>query len=146
MTARFPGRHRRVLIDTSVWIYCLEQHERFGPAAMTVIDALEAGRFDGVSSELTLLELLVRPLQLDRQDIADEYELLLTHFPNLALEQVTRRILLDAASMRARHRLRVPDAIHLATALRSGATLAVTNDANWRRVSDIEIALLDELG
>jgi len=38
-----------------------------------------------VISELTLMELLSGPLKKDRQDISDEYELLLTHFPNLTL-------------------------------------------------------------
>jgi len=142
---RFPGRHRRVLLDTSVWICHFEQRDRFGRAATRVIDDLEAGRFEGVASELMLLELLVGPLRLDRQDVADEYELLLAHFPNFTLEPVTRSILLDAASLRARHRLPAPDAIHVATAIGCNATLMVTNDAAWRRVDGLEVALLGEL-
>jgi len=139
--------HRRVLIDSSVWIYHLEQHSEFGPAAGKVIESLEDGRFRGVVSELTLLELTVRPLQLGRQDVADEYELLLSYFPNVELEPVTREILLDAAALRARHRLRTPDAILLATGVRSAATAAVTNDEGWRSVRSaaLETVLLSEL-
>jgi len=70
--------HKRVFIDTDVWIYHFEQHPEFGRAAGIAIQSLEDGRFRGVSSELTLLELTVRPLQLGRQDVADEYELLLS--------------------------------------------------------------------
>jgi predicted nucleic acid-binding protein len=141
------GRHRRVLIDSSVWIYHFEQHAQFARAAGRVIQLVEEGRFRGVVSELTLLELTVRPLQLARQDIADEYELLLSHFPNVELEPVTREILLDAATLRAKYRLRTPDAIVLATGIRSSATVAVTNDRAWKTVqaASLEVVLLSEL-
>jgi len=53
--------HRKVLIDSSVWIYHFEQHAEFGVAAGRVIELLEEGAFRGVISELTSLELSVRP-------------------------------------------------------------------------------------
>ncbi|MGH8208488.1 MAG: type II toxin-antitoxin system VapC family toxin [Steroidobacteraceae bacterium] len=147
MTLQALRGHRRILIDSSVWIYHFEQHRQFGPAAGRVIEALEEGRFRGVVSELTLLELTVRPLQLGRQDVADEYELLLSYFPNLELEPVSRDILLSAAALRARHRLRTPDAILLATGIRCAATAAITNDEGWRAAqpAGIEPLLLSEL-
>jgi predicted nucleic acid-binding protein len=57
----FPDRHKRVLIDTSVWIYHFEQHPQLAGPAGKVIESLEAGAFRGVASELTLLELTVKP-------------------------------------------------------------------------------------
>lgn len=142
---RFPGSHKRVLIDTSVWIYHFEQHPEFASPAGHVIESLEAGKFRGIASELTLLELTVRPLQLGRQDVADDYEVLLGYFPNLELQPISREILLEAAALRARHRLRTPDAIQIATGLHVGATLAVTNDDAWRELSAIETVLLSDL-
>jgi predicted nucleic acid-binding protein len=141
----FPGTHALVLIDTALWIYHFERHAQFGSAAGKIIEGLEAGKFRGVASELTLLELTVRPLQLARQDVADEYELLLDHFPNLELAPVTREILLLAAGLRARHRLRTPDAIQVATAIQRGATLAITNDDAWRALPVIETIILSDL-
>ena len=138
-------RHQRVLIDTSVWIYHFEEHSTFGKAAGRVIEELEAGRFRGIASELTLLEITVKPLQLGRQDAADDYETLLSYFPNLDLIAISRAILLDAAGLRARHRLRTPDAIQLATAFSSGATLAITNDEAWARIAGIDTILLSDL-
>lgn len=138
-------RHRRVLIDTSVWIYHFERNSTFGEAAGYVIEQLEAGKFRGIASELTLLELTVKPLQLGRQDAADDYETLLSYFPNLELAPISRAILIEAAALRARHRLRTPDAIQLATAFHSGATLAITNDEAWKNVGGIDTLLLTEL-
>ncbi len=138
-------RHKRILIDTSVWIYHFEQSASFGGAARYVIEQLEAGKFRGVASELTLLELTVKPLQLGRQDAADDYETLLSFFPNLTLQPISRAILLDAAALRARYRLRTPDAIQIATAFRTGATLAITNDEAWRHLAGIDTLLLADM-
>lgn len=140
-------QHRRVLIDSSVWIYHFEQHPEFAEAAGQVIRALEEGRFRGIMSELTLLELTIRPLQLGRQDVADEYELLLSYFPNTELEPVSREVLLDAAALRARFRLRTPDAILLATGIHCSVTAAVTNDGGWKaaETAGLKAVLLSEL-
>lgn len=145
MKRQFPGRHKRILIDTSVWIYHFEQHPELAEPAGKVIESLEEGEFRGVASELTLLELTVRPLQLGRQDVADDYEVLLGYFPNLELEPVSREVLLEAAALRARQRLRTPDAIQIATGLRAGATLAITNDEGWRNFPLIETVILADL-
>jgi predicted nucleic acid-binding protein len=138
-------RHQRVLIDTAVWIYHFEEHSKFGEAAGHVIEQLEAGKFRGIASELTLLEIIVKPLQMGRQDAADDYEILLSYFPNLDLIPISRAILLDAAGLRAHHRLRTPDAIQLATAFSSGASLAITNDEAWAHIAGIETLLLSDL-
>jgi predicted nucleic acid-binding protein len=134
-----------VLIDTPVWIYHFEGNSTFGEAASRVIEELETGRFRGIASELTLLEIVVKPLQLGRQDAADDYETLLSYFPNLELQPISRAILLDAAGLRARHRVRTPDAIQLATGFAAGATLAITNDEAWRNIGGIETMLLTDL-
>jgi predicted nucleic acid-binding protein len=142
---RFSGHHKRVLIDTSIWIYHFEQHPQLAAAAGEIVENLEEGKFRGVASELTLLELTVKPLQLGRQDVADDYEVLLDYFPNFELVPISREILLEAAALRARQRLRTPDAIQIATGLRTGATLAVTNDEGWRNFPLIETIILTDL-
>lgn len=144
VTRAFLKHHRRVLIDTSIWIYHFEQHPKLADAAASVLEAVESGRVKGVVSELTLLELMVRPLQLGRQDVADDYELLLDQFPNLELVPADRTILIEAAGLRARYRIRTPDAILIATGLLHGATAAITNDAAWRSVRGMETLLLSE--
>lgn len=145
VAGRIAPRHQRVLLDTCVWIYHFEQNATFGEAADYVIEQLEAGKFQGVASELTLLELIVKPLQMGRQDAADDYETLLSYFPNLTLEPISREILLEAAALRARYRVRTPDSIQLATAIKTGATLAITNDEGWQQVAGIETLLLASL-
>jgi predicted nucleic acid-binding protein len=137
--------HKLIALDTSVWIYHLEGSAAYGQAADRVLETVAQGRIEGVASELVLLELLVAPLKKGAQDVADEIELALLHFPHLQLAPVTRPVLVRAAEIRARYGLRTPDAIMIATAVESGATLAVTNDDAWQKVEEIEIVLVRDL-
>ena len=149
MTARLLvaalARHQLIALDTSVWIYHFEGSAAHGRAADIVLQAVALGRIRAVASELVLLELLVAPLKTGKLDVADEIELALLHFPNLQLAPITRTALVRAAAIRARHALPAPDAIMLATAIESGATLAVTNDYGWRKIDEIKILLLRDL-
>lgn len=136
------GAHQRVALDTSIWIYHFEAHADYLPLTTKVLTAVSKGRCEAIVSELCLLEILVRPLQLGLDDVADEYETLLTHFPNVQLVPISRAILFKAAALRAYHRFRTPDAILLATAILSGATRVITNDAQWKKVEEIDVAWL----
>lgn len=136
--------HKVIALDSCVWIYHLENHPEYAALTKLVLEAVEVGSCRAVSSELTLLEILVRPLQLELRDVADEYELLLSSFPNFSLEPISRDILLQAATLRARHGLRTPDAIVSATAMAAEATLLVTNDRHLSKVPGIQVACLSE--
>ena len=50
-----------------------------------------------------------------------------------------------AAQIRARHRLRTPDALQAATAAHAGATALVTNDPVFERVEAFATVVLDPL-
>jgi predicted nucleic acid-binding protein len=137
--------HRLIALDTSIWIYHFEGSPEHGQAADAVLEAVSGGQVAAVASELVLLELLVAPLRKGAQDVADEIEMTLLHFPHLQLAPVTRAVLVRAAEFRARYGLRTPDAIMVATAAESGATLAVTNDDGWQKVKEIEVLLVRDL-
>lgn len=134
--------HHIIALDSCVWIYHLENHPEYASLTKQVLEAVEAGTCKAVASELTLPEILVRPLQLDLPDVADEYELLLTSFPHFSLDPISRDILLHAANIRAHHGLRTPDAIVAATALAAQATLLLTNDRHLSKIPGIQVACL----
>ena len=139
------GQHRVVALDTCVWIYHLEGHPDYRDLTSEILTAVSAGKCTAVVFELTLMELLVRPLRLEREDVVDEYEALLTHFPNVSLVAIRREILLKAAALRARYGLRTPDAVIVATGILQGATRIITNDRHWKRVEGIDVVCLGDL-
>ena len=139
------ARHSVIALDTSIWIYHFENHPDYLPVTTEILNAVEQGALRAVASELTILEIIVRPLKLELYDAADDYEILLSEFPNLALLPVTRSILRHAATLRASYGLRTPDAIIVATALAGNATLLVTNDKALKKLKEIEVFCLEDL-
>lgn len=136
--------HGRIGLDTSVFIHQLESESRFRNPANDVFEAIAAGRCLGVTSVLTIMELLVKPLQMGRHEVADDYQLLVGMYPNLTIALIDKPIARLAAELRAKHRLSPPDALHIATCLGHGATAFVTNDRQLRRVDELDIVLLED--
>jgi predicted nucleic acid-binding protein len=134
-----------VYVDTSAVIYRVEQIEPYCTAAMPLWDALDAQRQQVVTSGLTLLEVLVKPLRDGNAALANLYRQVLLGTLGLDCLPVDRAVLESAAQLRAAHHLKTPDAIHAATALGHGCTLFVTNDADFRRVPGLPVVVLREL-
>src|ERR1043165_4059637 len=70
-----------------------------------------------VTSELTLSELVVKPLELQRADLIQVYDNWMITNPYLEVVPISRDVLFKAALLRAKNKsLKLPDAIHLTTA------------------------------
>ena len=109
-----------------------------------MLAAVEAGQVELVTSELTVLEVLVRPLRLGDTSLVDRYEGFFRQ-PNVRLISVSLDILRAAARLRATvTKLRTPDAIHAASALHVPVGLFVTNDFVFRSVPGLTVAVLDD--
>jgi predicted nucleic acid-binding protein len=140
------ARHTTLGLDTPVFIYHVEAHPRYLPATRLLLAGVEAGRWMGVTSTVTLMELTVRPWQLGRPAVAREYEALLVHFPHLTLLPVTRDVARRAAQLRATYRLRPADALQIGTALVHGASAFVSNDRALLRLAPaLDVVILEDL-
>ncbi len=136
--------HTRIGLDTSIFIYHLEQHPRYFPLTQTLLSGVESGRWTAIASTVALMEVTVRPWQLERPDVARAYEEALVHFPHLTMAEVTRDVARQAARLRAQHNLRPADALHAATALAHNATAFVTNDQDFARLDTMDVILLSD--
>jgi predicted nucleic acid-binding protein len=141
----FLKSHPVVGLDTSIFIYHLEDHPRYAPVTETIFHSLEEGRNRGITSFLTLMEILVKPKIEELLEVARDYEYYLTTFPNLTLFPFDLEIARKASDLRAASRIKTPDAIQLATALHHGATGFLTNDRTFEKVKGLEIAILDKV-
>jgi predicted nucleic acid-binding protein len=138
-------RARIVCLDTAPIIYFIENSPEFAPLVAPVVRDIDAGRRRGVSSIITLIEVLVKPLRLGRVALADAYRRRLLGQPNLQLLDLAAPIAERAAEIRARHNFKVPDSIQLATAVHGGADLFLTNDHDLARFTEIRVMTLAEL-
>lgn len=142
---RILAVHPTLALDTSIFIYHFEAHPRYLPLTSLILDLVATGKHTAIISELLLLELLVKPLSLKREGLADQYEILLNHFPNLKIQAIQRTVIRRAARLRGLYKIKTPDAIHLATSIESGASLFICNDKGLRPVKGVKILILDTL-
>ena len=138
--------HTLVGIDTSIWIYHLEDNPRYSSLTTDILNAVKIGRPRAVISVVTITEVTVQSYRLNKFNMAAKYEAHLTHFPNAEVHDVTAAIARRAAQLRGVYSLRTADALLVATSLVAGATAWITNDRGLRRLMPlIEVILLDDL-
>jgi predicted nucleic acid-binding protein len=142
---QFLSRHRKVGLDTSIFIYQVEENNKYFRLTDSIFTWLEGPRARAVTSTITLLELLVHPYRLADIDRVNQFYALLSTFPHLEWVAPTLEIADIGARFRAEFNLRTPDAIQAATAASSGATGFISNDAGFKRVAGLEIVVLDDL-
>ncbi len=141
----FLRRHRRIALDTSVFIYQLEATPKYLAYTDPIFSWLERPGSQAVTSTITMTELLVLPYREHDEQRANDFYGLLSTYPNLEWIAPNLEIADLAAQLRAVHRLRTPDAILAATAFRSLATGLITNDTVFERVDGIETLILDRI-
>lgn len=134
-----------VYVDANSAIYSVEKIEPYNSLLLSMWQGAQAGDFRIVSSELLLLETLVKPLRTADAVLEASFRALLLSSHELRLMPITISILDSAAHLRAATGLKTPDAIHAATALAVGCDLFVTNDRDLTRVPGLAIALLDDI-
>lgn len=119
---------RTAYLDTNFLIYAIEGYEPQRAFVEALFKLLEQQRFKAVTSEFTLAELLVKPFELQRADLIFAYRELFQRSGSLTIVPVDHAILVEAARQRAAHRLNLPDAIHVATAIAASCDVFLTND------------------
>lgn len=132
-------------IDASPFIYLVEQHPTYLQLVREIFARIDGGNFVGVSSVITLIEVLTQPKKLGAALIEREYNALLLHSQHLTIVITTHAIADRAADLRARYSLRTPDAIQIATALQAGCEAFLTNDLALRRVTELRVLALSTL-
>ena len=95
-----------------------------------------------VTSELAIAEVLAKPLQDNNQRVVQAYQSILQSSDNVKILPISRQILESAAKLRATTRLKLPDAIHLATALDQEVKTLITNDSGFKAMSTIQVLQL----
>jgi hypothetical protein len=130
-------------LDTAAWIYQVEMHPTFFPVVEPFFrDRLGWGRNRAGSSLLTLGELLVQPLALGRADLADEYRSYFIPTATFAVWEATQQVVEEAAAFRVKYRLKMLDALLVASAVVNGATLFLCNDTGLRRERELKVLVV----
>ena len=110
-----------------------------------IFKRIDTAALVGHCSTVTLTELLTQPKRTQKTQLENEYRNLLMHSRNLTLVSITPEIAETVAELRARYRLRPPDALQVAAALESRCEALLTNDTDLQRVKELRVLVLDKL-
>lgn len=131
--------------DSMLFIYHFESNAEFGGAAAGLLRRTEEGNCRLVCTTLALLEVLVVPKRLERFDLCRQYRELFDSFPNLRMQPVDEGIAEIASDLRARYKVKTPDAIHIAGAIAAGADAFLSQDGDLKAVREIPVLSLGEV-
>ena len=135
---------RRLYLDSNIFMYAIEGHEVYAGVLQKLFHHIASEQIAVCTSELALAECLVMPLKLGNLQLAQLYETHLTSHAGLKCLALSREVLIQAAHLRADLNIKLPDAIHVASALLSECDSLLTNDQGMRAPASLTIFQLKE--
>ncbi|MBN2393035.1 MAG: PIN domain-containing protein [Anaerolineae bacterium] len=135
----------RLALDSSPIIYFVEAHPRYDALVTTIFQRIAEGQIEGITSTLTLTEVLALPMEKGQHDLCQTYRKLLTSAAHFTLVSIGSEIAERAAELRARYHLRTPDALQVAAALLNDCQAFLTNDKGLSRITEVEVLVLEAL-
>lgn len=137
-------RHRRIAMDSSIFIYHLEANPKYVALSDVVFSWLGDPASQAVTAAISMTEILVPHYRNSDQRLVDDFYALFSTYPDLEWIPIGLEVADIAARVRAHYNLRTPDALHAAAALHAHATALVTNDPVFRRVEGFATVVLDD--
>jgi predicted nucleic acid-binding protein len=135
---------RRSYWDTCVLIYRLQSVE---PWRTRIANALaQTGEPRLAVSELSRMECRIKPLREGDTSALARFDRFFTS-PMITIVPLGRTVFDLATELRARHRIKTPDALHLAAALEAGCSEFWTNDRRLERAAEgrLRVVSVDDL-
>lgn len=135
----------RLFLDTAPVIYFVERNLQYLATVREVFNRIRDGLLIAVTSPVTLAECLIYPYRLGQTQLEQDFIDTLVNGNNTLFVPIADPIIaIQAAQIRARYNLQLPDAFQIAVALAAGCEALLTNDASFRRVTELRVLVLDD--
>lgn len=122
-----------IYLDTNIVILSIETGNPWRDSLQSLFVSIDERAVHAVTSELTLAEVLTKPLVSGDAELIDKYERLFAPSSPIKSVPVDRSVLCVAAQCRSDLGLKLIDAIHVATARLSGCEFFLTQDERLGR-------------
>lgn len=136
---------RKIYIDANVLIYFVEGNPEFQDRAARVLEYAATHAIPIITSDITVAECLYGAYRLGLGGLAEKYEWFFREGDVIDLIPVGRGICKSAAEIGVRHRLKLIDAVHVASALDADCDVLVTNDKGIRPEAGLPVLQLSAL-
>ncbi len=139
------GNISLLTFDTAPIIYFVEANPKYDALVTAIFQRVEDAEITGITSVISLCEVLVHPIRNQNHVLKQRYLDILQNSPNFFTKFINASTAERAAELRAAYNLRTPDALQIATALENGCNAFLCNDKDLKRVTELQIFILDEL-
>lgn len=128
--------HALLLLDSAPLIYFLEDHPELGPRFDPLFDMHSRDLVRFAVTTVTIAEVLTGPVALGEEALVRRYRSILESWQVIVLDS---SIAESAARLRASLRLKLPDAVQVASALAVNADALVTHDRDFAKVNALRV-------
>ncbi len=125
-----------MLVDSAPIIYVLEDRPVLGPRFAPLFERHAEGRLRFAVTTITIADVLTGPLQSGNEALARRYRAVLGSWRVVGLDAGLAE---DAARLRARLKLKLPDAIQAASALAINADALATHNRDFTWVTALKV-------
>jgi len=125
-----------LLLDSAPIIYFLEDHPKFGPRFQLLFEEHAKGNVRFAVTTITIAEVLAGPLGAGDESLVRRYRSILESWQVVALDV---EIAESAARVRTSFRLKLADAVQVASALAVDADALVTHDRDFTNVQSLRV-------
>lgn len=132
-----------IYLDAAVLALHLAGDPAYLPLTRLALGGIRDGELSGLTSALSVYQLLVEPYRSGAEGSAERIERLLSGLPGLEIVPVSPALAAQAAQVKAQIGGSLTRAVQIATALASEAELYVTPRSALRRIAGLGVMQLD---
>lgn len=135
----------KTFIDTSPFIYLVENHPEFADQVRAFILEAVTNNDQMITSVITLMEFGVMPERKGRQELILQFEEFL-RMMNISVEVIDQDVAETAYKLRAKYDfLKGMDALQISVAIEKNCDQYLTNDKRLQKVSEMRIIIVEDL-
>ena len=143
LLARIQGQ--RVYVDTNIFVYFLERHERYFDTVLPFFQLFDEGLSFACTGDAAVAETLFKPYQVDDVIRVSEFKAFFVNDEFITVLPQATKVFELAAELAPKRGMKLIDALHYATAVLAGCNFILTNDAGFASNSEIEVIYLQDL-
>jgi predicted nucleic acid-binding protein len=135
----------KIFLDTAPVIYYIEATPAYADIVQAAFALIDAGQTQALVSPVTLAKCLTLPIRQNQSTVVQLFTDLLTNTEGISMVEINAAIGQKSAELRVQYKLKLPDALQIATAIHYGCDTFLTNDIDLKRVKELRIIALEDL-
>jgi len=134
---------QRLYIDTNAFIFFLDRHTKYFPVVAPIFEACFNQKTFAITGGLTIAEVMVHPYRYGDAALIAQIKNFFAQKNFLTIVDHPNDLLDMSAMLAGQRKMKLIDAIHVATAQKSRCNYFLTNDHGIKSSDSLEIIQLD---